>query len=296
MDSSLRLTGVAGLGAWLNHEYCPFDLSGLRILLILGNNEALRWPKLSAGLATVEVLDLRVNAGHTPIDLSPFRGLTLMRIWSQSQRGWPKELDTLAPSNRVRTLVLAGSFFDIAAEALASALARLPLHRSPAIELEMDPSEYARIAPALHRLGFTTTFSSADHACDWFEIRSFSHFRRFWASARVVEVVFDERHVVQDWASGYPKYQCPVGYFVSGYAIRGVKLSTVLCAQASQMLGTSGRTVWFDQGDNRADTLGEDFAPGQFKGSCAGDEYVGGVAFTTRLFNNGAPAALLCAL
>ncbi|KAJ6505621.1 cellulase [Mycena vulgaris] len=115
-----------------------------------------------------------------------------------------------------------------------------------------------------------------------------------WASARAVEVVFDERHVVQDWASGYTKYQCPIGYFVSGYALRGVKLSTVLCAQASQMLGTSGRTVWFDQGDNRADTLGGDFAPGQFKGSCAGDEYVGGIAFTTRLFNNGAPAALLC--
>ncbi|KAJ6498241.1 cellulase, partial [Mycena vulgaris] len=28
-----------------------------------------------------------------------------------------------------------------------------------------------------------------------------------WASARVVEVVFDERHGVQDWASGYTKYQ-----------------------------------------------------------------------------------------
>ncbi|KAJ6541082.1 hypothetical protein DFH09DRAFT_1395166 [Mycena vulgaris] len=124
---SLRLTGMAGLGAWLNHEYCPFDLSGLRVLSILGNNEAFRWPKLSAGLATVEVLDLRVNEGHTPIDLSPFRGLTLMRIWSQSQRGWPKELDTLAPSNRIRTLVLAGSFSDIAAEALASALAPSPI-------------------------------------------------------------------------------------------------------------------------------------------------------------------------
>lgn len=115
-----------------------------------------------------------------------------------------------------------------------------------------------------------------------------------WAADRAIEVVFDERHVVNDWASGYTKYTCPAGYFVSGYAIRGVKLSTVVCAHASQTLGTNGRTVWFDQGDNRADTLGGDFAPNQFKGSCAANEYVGGVAFTTRVLNNGAPAAILC--
>ncbi|KAJ7131549.1 cellulase [Mycena crocata] len=122
----------------------------------------------------------------------------------------------------------------------------------------------------------------------------FSYGSGLWASDRAIEVVFDERHVGQDWASGYTKYQCPTGYFVSGYAIRSVKLSTVVCARASKTLGTTGRTVWFDQGDNRADNLGGDFAPGQFKGSCEGDEYVGGVAFTTNLFNNGAPAALLC--
>ncbi|KAJ6632106.1 cellulase [Mycena sp. CBHHK59/15] len=114
-----------------------------------------------------------------------------------------------------------------------------------------------------------------------------------WAASRAFEVVYDERHVTQDWASGYTKYMCPAGYFVSGYAIRGVKLSTVLCAQAAQTLGTTGRTVWFDQGDNRGDTTG-DWASGQYKGSCDEDEYVGGIAFTTRLFNNGAPAALLC--
>ncbi|KAJ7448928.1 cellulase [Mycena latifolia] len=118
-----------------------------------------------------------------------------------------------------------------------------------------------------------------------------------WAADRAVEVVFDGRHVGADWASGYTKYQCPAGYFVSGYAIRDVKVSTVVCAKAAQALGTSGRTVWFDQGDNRADTLGGDFAPNQFKGSCDSEaEYVGGVAFTTRLFNDGAPAAILCVL
>jgi endoglucanase len=124
----------------------------------------------------------------------------------------------------------------------------------------------------------------------------YSYGSDLWASNRVIEVVFDERHVVQDWASGYTKYTCPAGYFVNGYAIRGVKVSTVVCAQASRALGTSGRTVWFDKGDNRADTLGGDFAPGQFKGSCDGDEYVGGVAFSTSLFRDGSPSALLCVL
>ncbi|KAJ7635695.1 cellulase [Mycena polygramma] len=120
-------------------------------------------------------------------------------------------------------------------------------------------------------------------------------FGALWAANRTVEVVFDERHVVNDWASGYTKYTCAAGYFVTGWAIRGAKVSTVMCAQSSQTLGTTGRTVWFDQGDNRADTLGGDFANGQYKGSCAADEYIGGVAFTTRIGSNGAPAAILCA-
>ncbi|KAF7361221.1 Glycoside hydrolase [Mycena sanguinolenta] len=119
-------------------------------------------------------------------------------------------------------------------------------------------------------------------------------FSNLWASSRAIEVVFDERHVVNDWASGYTKYTCPVNYFVMGWAIRGAKVSTVLCSQAATTLGTTGRTVWFDQGDNRADTLGGDFAVGQYKGSCATNEYIGGVAFTTRIGSNGSPDALFC--
>jgi hypothetical protein len=119
-------------------------------------------------------------------------------------------------------------------------------------------------------------------------------FGSLWAGDRALEVVFDERHVVSDWASGYTKYTCPANYFVAGWAIRGAKVSTVMCFHAAQNLGTNGRTVWFDQGDNRADQLGGDFASGQFKGSCATNEYIGGVAFTTRIGNNGAPASILC--
>ncbi|KAF7334379.1 Glycoside hydrolase [Mycena venus] len=115
-----------------------------------------------------------------------------------------------------------------------------------------------------------------------------------WSSDRAIEVVFDERHVTNDWASGYTKYTCPANYFVTGWAIRGAKVSTVMCAKASRSLGTNGRTVWFDQNDNRADQLGGDFAVGQLKGSCATNEYIGGVAFTTRIGSNGAPASIYC--
>ncbi|KAJ7176787.1 cellulase [Mycena filopes] len=115
-----------------------------------------------------------------------------------------------------------------------------------------------------------------------------------WAADRSTEVVFDERHVGADWAGGYTKYTCAQGYYASGYAIRGVKVSTIMCAKASRALGSNRRTVWFDQGDNRADTLGGDFASGQLKGSCAANEYIAGVAFSTSLFRNGAPSAILC--
>ncbi|KAF7294694.1 Glycoside hydrolase [Mycena indigotica] len=108
------------------------------------------------------------------------------------------------------------------------------------------------------------------------------------------QTVWDERYLRNDWASGYTKYTCPVNFYAAGYAIRGAKVSTVICARANKPLGTNGRTVWFDQGDNRADQLGGDFAAYQYKGSCASNEYIGGVAFTTRIFSNGAPAAIYC--
>ncbi|KAF7302243.1 Glycoside hydrolase [Mycena indigotica] len=108
------------------------------------------------------------------------------------------------------------------------------------------------------------------------------------------QTVWDERNIKNDWASGYTKFGCPANHFISGYAFRGSRVSTAICTRANRNLGTNGRTVWFDQGDNRADQLGGDFSFGQFKGSCAPNEYIGGIAFTTRIFNNGAPAALYC--
>ncbi|MFE7041600.1 glycoside hydrolase family 5 protein [Streptomyces atratus] len=109
-------------------------------------------------------------------------------------------------------------------------------------------------------------------------------------------VVRDERHVQQgDWASGYTKYQCGVNQFISGYSVRGQEVSAVLCTPAGHTLGLSGRTVWFDRGDNRpAGEPGGEFTPGNFKGQCRTDEYVAGIAFTGAWAKGKTPDALLC--
>jgi endoglucanase len=110
------------------------------------------------------------------------------------------------------------------------------------------------------------------------------------------EVVRDERHVTTDWAHGYTKFQCAAGAALIGYSVRGPNLSSALCAPADGASIASGRTVWFDRGDNRpAGAKGGDFAAGHYKGQCADDEYAAGIAWTNRFgrpFKR--PDALLC--
>lgn len=116
------------------------------------------------------------------------------------------------------------------------------------------------------------------------------------ATVPATTVVGDERYVRQgDWAGGYTKYQCGPNQFMTGYSLRGQAVSAVLCAQAGRTLGTSGRTVWFDRGDNRpAAGPGGEFASGNYKGQCATDEYAAGIAFTGAWAKGKTPDALLC--
>lgn len=116
------------------------------------------------------------------------------------------------------------------------------------------------------------------------------------------EVVVDERHVPAggDWASGYTKLQCPDGHFLTGYSVRGAAVSAALCAEAAPGetggdSGTGGRTVWFDDGDDRGPSpKGGDFANGHHKGQCADDEYAAGIAYTGRVGSARTPDALYC--
>ncbi|KAH7105825.1 cellulase [Auriculariales sp. MPI-PUGE-AT-0066] len=116
---------------------------------------------------------------------------------------------------------------------------------------------------------------------------------RIWSST---ETVWTEKYVDGDWAGGFTKYTCPAGSYMIGLAVRGAKVSTVLCGLSSQPLGAgSKRTLWFDQGDNRGDNpLGGDWSSGNNKGQCQQDEHIGGIAFSTSVFRQGNPAAILC--
>jgi len=61
------------------------------------------------------------------------------------------------------------------------------------------------------------------------------------------------------------------------------------------MLGSgTRRTLWMDKGDNRAENLGGDWHNNNYKGQCAQDEHVAGIAFTTSWLRSGTPAAILC--
>ncbi|MER7671412.1 cellulase family glycosylhydrolase [Kitasatospora sp. NPDC096128] len=110
--------------------------------------------------------------------------------------------------------------------------------------------------------------------------------------------VTDQRYVTGgDWAAGYDKLQCPDDTFAVGYGVHDNAMSALLCAPAAAALPATGRTVWFDHGDNRpanGGSVASDWAPGSYKGQCADGEYVAGVADTWRWLQYGAPDALLC--
>ncbi|GAB3493944.1 hypothetical protein GCM10027521_41910 [Amycolatopsis cihanbeyliensis] len=109
-------------------------------------------------------------------------------------------------------------------------------------------------------------------------------------------VVTDERYVDTDWAPGYTKFQCPEGHFATGYALRGADFSALLCVRSGRAPGQWSDVVWFDRGDARPPgAAGGDFAHGHYKGQCARDAQVAGVAWTRRLGSPaGTPDALLC--
>ncbi|MYS85122.1 cellulase family glycosylhydrolase [Streptomyces sp. SID5474] len=118
-------------------------------------------------------------------------------------------------------------------------------------------------------------------------------------------LVTDERYVTHgDWAGGYSKFECPDNHFVVGFSVNGTAMSGLLCAPSAKTLSTDRRVLWFDRGDNRPTTGGavqNDWAPHDYKGQCADNEYLAGVAYTWNLWQGGwsngqkaVPDALLC--
>ncbi|MCT6780148.1 glycoside hydrolase family 5 protein [Streptomyces sp. CS7] len=107
--------------------------------------------------------------------------------------------------------------------------------------------------------------------------------------------VTSEADVTTDWARGFTKYQCSQGQFMTGYSVRGDRVSAVLCAPARVALAGGGRTLWDDRGDSRpASGEGGDYAKGYHKAQCRADEYAAGIAFSTAIGRSGTPDALYC--
>ncbi|MFD7856510.1 glycoside hydrolase family 5 protein [Streptomyces microflavus] len=107
--------------------------------------------------------------------------------------------------------------------------------------------------------------------------------------------VTSEAGVTTDWARGFTKYQCAQGQFMTGYSVRGDRVSAVLCAPARVALAGEGRTLWDDRGDSRpASGEGGDYAKGFHKAQCRADEYAAGIAFSTAVGRAGTPDALYC--
>ncbi|MEV4181971.1 cellulase family glycosylhydrolase [Streptosporangium canum] len=114
-----------------------------------------------------------------------------------------------------------------------------------------------------------------------------------WGSGDATVVTSE--NVMTDWAAGFTKYQCPTGSFMSGYSLRGDKVSAVLCAPGRIPLAGAGRTLWDDRSDSRPSSgEGGDYASGYRKAQCASDEYAAGVAFSTKIGRYGTPDALYC--
>jgi hypothetical protein len=119
---------------------------------------------------------------------------------------------------------------------------------------------------------------------------------QMWGSQKTTVQVKDQSYVSNDWASRYTKLQCPPNHYVIGYSLKGAGMSSIVCAASERPggLGTSGRTMWFDRQDARGDgPVGGEWALGDFKGQCSGNEYISGIAFTNNK-NPGMPSALYC--
>ncbi|KAJ7251738.1 hypothetical protein C8J57DRAFT_1352336 [Mycena rebaudengoi] len=113
---------------WLQHETCPFDFSGLKVLAVYRYPEMLDWPRFAPASQSVEALAIEIPRGQISIDLSGFPKLTFLRI---TLRDVPLDqlLDaflTVSPFNHLRKLVICVEFeFEGDYTALDSVLSQL---------------------------------------------------------------------------------------------------------------------------------------------------------------------------
>ena len=85
-----------------------------------------------------------------------------------------------------------------------------------------------------------------------------------------------------DWAANQYKAECSADAAMAGLSAlpSSFRGHSVLCAKSPRVSTSSGRTLNVAGGDSRADTSTGDWDPGFWKGECASNEVMSGIAQT----------------
>ncbi|KAJ6536251.1 hypothetical protein B0H19DRAFT_1382938 [Mycena capillaripes] len=141
------------ISAWLKHDHCPFQFSGLRVLAVHSYPGILQWSKLRPALPHLEALQFWVRPHDGPVDLSVFPNLAFLALWIGKTEG-PQAVSTLltiSPSNCLRNVALCASLDTGSCAGMDSALSRILLHPGCVVELQPSPrrNNYVRYFPQL---------------------------------------------------------------------------------------------------------------------------------------------------
>ncbi|KAJ7478544.1 hypothetical protein FB451DRAFT_1242208 [Mycena latifolia] len=140
---SLKLGSVDYLSHWLTHDFCPLDVSGLKLLSIPSpHGPLLQSEKFVAALQTLKVLDLSLWQSDGILNLSTLPNLRLLRLCTPLRGSVQRALDTLSTittTSCIRQIILWRSSLDRGAcDQLDSKLVSLPVQSLPVLELEMN--------------------------------------------------------------------------------------------------------------------------------------------------------------
>ncbi|KAJ7087989.1 hypothetical protein B0H15DRAFT_295099 [Mycena belliarum] len=167
--TSLRVGNAGAVRDWVNHPLCPFDFSALTGLSVFIHAEVVHWPKLASIRQNITVFAFTAHPDMNVIDLSAFGSLEYLRIGLFSLAAWPTAraaLSTITPLNKIRKIVLLGTFFGVDGDELDRTLTSLPLHYARVFELEMEPEYYDRTVASLPS---TSDIRRTDDDPHWFK-------------------------------------------------------------------------------------------------------------------------------
>ncbi|KAJ7112212.1 hypothetical protein C8R44DRAFT_882605 [Mycena epipterygia] len=104
---ALQVVAKSGLRDWLMHPHCPLDFSDLKALSIVTDTDLFVSRNLMPALRTIQTLDLYAHPHNSPLDLSLFHALELLRIRGDVDAlPWVfATLSTITASSRILKIV-----------------------------------------------------------------------------------------------------------------------------------------------------------------------------------------------